>query len=100
LSYIEPTYPYLVKYFEAVDDWKKVAAFLLNDEDGSKIATIESTNRKDVKDCRESMIREFLKIGEVSWHHVLKSLKDADFTNLATRIQTDLGITGIYYSLL
>jgi len=85
-----------MKYFEAVVEWKKVAAFLLNDEDGSIIATIESTNRKDVNECRESMIREYLKKGKVSWQHVLKSLKNANYTNLATKIHTHLGTTGTY----
>ena len=64
-------------------DWKLVAAYLLNDETGSKTKEIENTYRGNVVDCRLEMIRLYLKGGDVSWQSVLSALRKAGYKNLA-----------------
>jgi len=79
-----------------VDKWKVLAAFLLDDQDGSATANIEKSNHFDVTDCCAAMIRKYLQSGDVSWQYVLESLRDANYRNLATKIQKELDIKGIY----
>ena len=80
----------LTKYFERVADWKTLAAFLLNDDDGSKTHQIEKSNHYDVEDCRGAMIREYLKSGNVSWETVLSCLRSAGYKNLANEIEKEV----------
>ena len=86
-----PTYPVLLKDFMRASKWAILAAFLLNDEDGSVTAKIKNNNR-DVDVCCAEMIREYLKSGDVSWQHVLKSLRYANCSNLASEMEKDLDI--------
>ena len=88
----EPNNQTLTKYFERVAEWKKLAAFLLNDDDGSKTHLIEKSNHYDVGDCRGAMIREYLKSGNISWETVLSCLRSAGYKNLADDIEKDLNI--------
>ena len=77
-------------HFEKVSDWKTLAAFLLNDDDGSKTEQIEKSNHYDVGDCKGAMIREYLKSGNVSWETVLACLRNAGYRNLAIDIKAKL----------
>ena len=38
------------------------------------------------------MLRIYIKRGNVSWNHVLKSLRDAEYNNLAREIEKQLKI--------
>ena len=64
-----------------------MAAFLLSDEDGSKVDTIARDNHHIIEDCRISMIHQYLKSGDVSWEKVLKALKKAGEKAAANKIQ-------------
>jgi len=86
----EPNNQTLTTYFERVADWQTLAAFLLNDDDGSKTHQIERSNHYDVGDCRAAMIREYLRYGNVSWEVVLECLRNAGYKNLATDIEKEL----------
>ena len=79
-----------------VDQWKVLAAFLLDDQDGSTTERIEKSNHFDVTACCAALIREYLKSGDVSWQHVLKSLRVANYKNLAIKIQKELDIKSMY----
>ena len=89
---VEVTFPILIKYFVHAPDWKKVAAFLLNDKDGSKCESIARSKANDVSECSAEVARELMKSGDVTWQHVLKSLRDAEYMNLADQIVEDLGL--------
>ena len=98
---VEVTFPILIKYFERAPDWKKVAAFLLNDKDGSKCESIARSKANDVSECSAEVARELMKSGDVTWQHVLKSLRDAEYMNLADQIVEDLGLKSkILYSCM
>ena len=86
----EPTYPDLMKLLGKVAEWNILAAFLLDDSDGSKTKSIAMSNQYDVASCRADMIREYLKSGNVSWQKVLEALRDAGYTNLANDIEESL----------
>jgi len=77
-------------HLSVVSDWKTLAAFLLNDVDGSKTRQIERSNHYDVGDCKEAMIREYLKSGNVSWEVVLECLRNAGYRNPANDIEAKL----------
>jgi len=79
-----------------VPNWTTLAAFLLDDKDGSVTAKIKRSNHNDVDDCCAKMIREYLQSGDVSWKHVIKSLKDANYSNLANDLEEELGMC-VYY---
>jgi len=76
--------------------WTKLAAFLLDDKDGSKTANIKEKNNHDVDDCCAEMICEYLQSGDVSWQHVLKILREADYSNLASDMEKDLDIKSMW----
>jgi len=42
------------------------------------------------------MLHNYIKSGNVSWNHVLKSLRDADYKNLANKIEEQLSIESTY----
>ena len=83
----EPTYTELIEQLEGVVSWKKVAAYLLSDKDGSKVEIIARNNRHMIEDCRIDMIREYLKSGDISWEKVLEALKKAGEEATANKIQ-------------
>ena len=68
-------------------DWKTLGAYLLDDPDGSTSALIHDTYNGDVRKCRDALIKEYLKNGEVSWARVLTSLRNAHYKNLADKIE-------------
>jgi len=74
---------------QSVSRWKALAACLLNDDDGSKTEQIEKSCHYDVEECRITMIREYLKFGDVSWENVLAALRVANYKNLADSIEKD-----------
>lgn len=76
-----------MKYLEKVADWKTLAAYLLQDDDGSKSEAIERENQFMVAECRAAMIREYLQSCNVSWESLLRALKRADYVNLAEEIK-------------
>jgi len=88
----EPTYPVLIKKLNKVADWNKLAAFLLDDTDGSKTESIAKSNHYQVPDCCAAMIREYLRSGDVSWQKVLEALRDAEYTNPADEIEEFLQV--------
>ena len=63
-----------------------VAAYLLSDEDGSKVEIIARNNHR-IEDCRIDMIREYLKSGNISWKKVLEALRKAGEKSTANKIQ-------------
>jgi len=79
-----------------VASWTTLAAFLLDDKDGSKTAKIKESNHNEVDDCCAEMIRAYLQSGIVSWKHVLKSMRDADYSNLASDMEKELHIKGMF----
>ena len=86
-SLTEPTYTELILQFDGVVHWKKVGAFLLSDNDGSKVEIIERNNHCKIEDCCIAMICEYLKSGEVSWNKVLEALTKAGEKATVDRIQ-------------
>jgi len=92
LAFTEPNYKILAQDFEEVTDWKTLAVFLLDDDNGSKAEQIEKTYCRDVTECRLKMISEYLKSGDVSWEKVLDSLRKAKYENLASKIEERLGV--------
>ena len=76
-SCTEPIYTELIEQLDGVVSWKEVAAFLLSDKDGTKVDTIARNNHHIIKDCRNAMVHEYLKSGEVSWNIVLEALTKA-----------------------
>ena len=85
--YVEPTYTALIEYLEGIRSWKTVAAHLLSDEDGKKIEIIARNNHHIIQDCRAEMLREFFKIGKVSWEAVLEALMKADEMSTVDKIK-------------
>ena len=86
----KPTYADLTNHFSRVVKWKTLAAFLLDDPDGSTCAQIDSTHKGDVKECVDKLIKEYLNSGDVSWEHVLDSLRKSKHKNLANEIEDSL----------
>ena len=80
----------LITELEGVAYWKKLATFLLDDVEGTIVPQIEITNHCNVEDCRDAMINEFLKRGNLSWIKVVESLKKAGYDNLAKQIEDKL----------
>ena len=64
-----------------------VAAYLLSDEDGSKVETIAINNHHIIGDCRIAMIREYCRSGDISWEKVLEALRKAGEGATANKIQ-------------
>ena len=89
----EPTYTELIEQLDGVVSWKKVAAFLLSDEDGSKVETIARNNHHIIEDCRISMIRQYCVSGDVSWEKVLEALRKAGEKATADKIQQALTLS-------
>jgi len=85
-----PNFLTLIVYFKRVPDWKKLAVFLLDDDDRCKTHVIEKSNHYDVDDCKVAMIREYLKSGNVSWEVVLDCLRNAGYKSLAAEIEEKL----------
>jgi len=75
-----------------VPNWNILAAFLLDDKDGTATAIIGKSKNYNVDDCCVEMIYKYLKSGDLSWKHVLKSLRDATYSNLATELEEELGM--------
>jgi len=90
LLFVEPTYTVLMEHLEPVSEWKPLAGYLLNDEDGSKTHNIEQDNGGKVSDCKLAMIRLFLRSGDVSWQTVLSALRKSGYKNLADDIEKQL----------
>ena len=84
---IAPSYIDLLTELQGVADWKKLAAYLLDDVSGNIVPVINQTNLGDVDGCRDDMIRQFMKSGDVTWMKVIESLQKAGYTNLAKSIQ-------------
>ena len=64
-----------------------MAAHLLSDKDGSKVKTIATNNHHIIEDCRAAMLREYFRIGKVSWKKVIEALEKAGEKNTADKIQ-------------
>ena len=64
-----------------------MAAHLLSDKDGSKVETIARNNHHIIEDCRAAMLREYFRIGQVSWKKVIEALEKAGEKNTADKIQ-------------
>ena len=79
----------MIVQLDGVVSWKKVAAFLLSDEDGS-IVEIIARNNHIIEDCRIAMVREYFKSGEVSWNKVLEALTKAGEKTTADKIRRAL----------
>lgn len=43
-----------------------------------------------VENCRDKMIKHYLKSGDMSWEKVLSSLRNADYTNVANDLKNYL----------
>ena len=67
-----------------------MAAFLLHDENGSITEEIEKSCNRDVNECRDRVIKQYLKKGDVSWQKVINSLRNADYTNVADELENCL----------
>ena len=67
-----------------------MAAFLLHDENGSITGEIEKSCNRDVNECRDRVIKQYLKKGDVSWQKVITSLRNADYTNVADELENYL----------
>ena len=67
----------MLEQLAGVVSWKIVAAHLLSDTDGSKVAIIEKSNHYNIEACRDQMIRDYLRSGQVSWEVVLEALTKA-----------------------
>ena len=70
---------------DKIADWKRVAAYLLDDENGSIAEMIERKNHCDIEACRLEMIQHYLEHGDVSWKRVVSSLRKAGYTNIARK---------------
>jgi len=88
----KPTYASLKLHFKGVVDWKTLAAFLLDDPNGTTCARIDKTHKGDVNECVDALIKEYMSYEEVSWEHVLDSLRKSSHRNLAKSIQEQLNI--------
>ena len=66
-----------------------MAAHLLNDDDGSKTEEIDRSNQYKVEDCRQEMLRRYLRSGGggVSWKTVLDALTKAKYIYLVKEIK-------------
>ena len=67
----------MLEHLAGVVSWKIVAAHLLSDTDGSKVDIIERSNQYNIEACRNHMIRDYLRSGQVSWKVVLEALTKA-----------------------
>ena len=86
----EPNYQNLLPYFEDVSNWKQFGAFLLPKKYGSRINDIDDSYKGNVTECRWALIREYLKVGEISWKQVLNALEKSNHTNVAEKIKKDI----------
>ena len=64
-----------------------VATYLLKDDDGSKVETIEKSHHYMVAECRRAMLTQYLADGDVSWENILTALRKANYVNLADDIK-------------
>lgn len=64
-----------------------MAAHLLSDTDGSKVDIIEKSNQYKVEACRDQMIRDYLRSGQVSWKVVLEALTKAKEMSTVAKIK-------------
>ena len=60
---------------------EKYVPWRINDIDGSY---------KGIDECRWALLREYLKVGEVSWNKVIDSMEKSHFSNVAKMIKNDI----------
>ena len=89
-SETKPNHQNLLPYFEGVSDWKKLGVHLLPEKYTSLISDIDKTYKQDVNECKWALIREYLKVGNVSWDKVIDALKMSDHPSIAEKIQSDI----------
>ena len=88
---VKPSYGNLLRYFEHVDDWKLLGSYLLPKEYTPRLLNdIERSYNGRVGECREALLTEYLKVGEVSWSKVISSCKESHFFNVARMIEKDI----------
>ena len=87
---VKPSYRNLLPYFEHVDDWKSLGAYLLPEKYIPRLNDIERSYNGRVGECRGALLTEYLKVGEVSWTKVIGSLEKSDFSNVAKMIKRDI----------
>ena len=85
----EPNYQNLLPYFEHISDWKKLGVYLLPDEYASRINDIDETHNGNISRCRWALIREYLKVGQVSWKTVINALERSGHPNIVKKIKKD-----------
>ena len=88
-SPVEVNFLSLLSCFNKIDDWKKLAPFLLNDEDGVAVKKISQDHKDVSNDCCQEMIREYVKSGEKTWNHVLKCLRHSGYKNIANDMEKE-----------
>ena len=67
-----------------------MGAYLLPEKYASKINDIDKNHKQDVEECRWALIREYLKVGEVSWKKVVYALEKSGHPNIAKTIRGDM----------
>ena len=55
-----------------------------------RLNDIERTCRGRVDECREALLNEYFKVGEVSWDKVIYSLEKSHFSNVAKMIKRNV----------
>ena len=88
---VQPTYRNLLPYIEHVNDWKLLGTYLLPDEYTPRVINdINKTHKGDVDECRQALLSEYIKVGEVSWSKIINSLEKSHYSNVAKMIKKDI----------
>lgn len=87
---MKPDCQSLLPYFEGVSNWKQLGTHLLPRQYSSLINDIERTYQRDVAECRFALIREYLRVGEVTWDQVVYALEKSNHPNIANKIKRDI----------
>ena len=88
--FVKPSLPTLLPYFEHVDNWKLLGTYLLPEKYVPRLINDIDETYKNVDECRWALIREYLKVGEVSWNKVIDSMEKSRFSNVAKMIKNDI----------
>ena len=79
----KPKQTTLLPYFEGVADWKKLGLYLLPEKYQTRIEDIAATYNGNVAECRGALIREYLKVGELTWNKVIFAFENSGNPNIA-----------------
>jgi len=78
-----------------ISEWillSELARLLLKDEDGTETETIGKMHSYDVTECCHKIIQKYIQSSDVSWQHVLQSLRKANHNIMARSIAEDIGM--------